>query len=102
MGLEPEEARTLGSIQTLLETHVKAYDEDRKDHKEFRNKVYTKLEGVDSDIETVDKKATIAHTRIDKHEVRFGTAKWVVTTIVVVATAVINGIIWIINWLANH
>jgi hypothetical protein len=74
MALSQEESRLLGGVSAKLDAHVDNFDKKYDEDKEFRRMMHESLTALSG-------KSDKAHDRIDKHEIRFGTFKYVAALI---------------------
>jgi len=89
MGLDPDEAQLLGEIKSSLSSHIKFYTTKYDEDKEFRRNVYRLLDKLDAKNDEIKKHSDEAHDRIDRHEDRFSTVKYMVALMAtVIGTAV--------------
>lgn len=89
MSLDPDEAKTLGNIETGLNNLIKSSDAESKHNRQFRSKMYEKFDQAKEEREENEKLAQGAHTRIDTHETRWRTIKWGVGILVTIATFIV-------------
>lgn len=81
MGISDED---WGEFKGMMKSHVKRTDEDRELHREFRTKMYAKLDELEDEDKRLDQKADKAHTRMDELRIQVRTAKGVTAVVAAV------------------